>query len=62
MAEIKQMIITMRLHIKIISPCALNISSASLSDGDYDSEVLDQNKQTLSSQPPTDDQLNGSKK
>ena len=61
MAEIKQMIITMRLHIKIISPCALNISSVSLSDGDYDSEE-DQNKQTLSSQPPIDDQCNGSKK
>ena len=47
MAEMKQMIIAMRLHIKIISPCALNALSAlnasvSLSDGDYDSEISKQ--------------------
>lgn len=42
MAEMKQMIIAMRLHIKIISPCALNISSVSLSDGDYVSEISKQ--------------------
>ena len=53
MAEIKQMIITRRVHIKIISPHAVNISSVSLSTSSDAGIMIQsyQNKQTQSAIP-----------
>ena len=53
MAEIKQMIITRRVHIKIISPHAVNISSVSLSTSSDAGIMIQsyQNKQTLTYHP-----------
>lgn len=53
MAEIKQMIITRRVHIKIISPHAVNISPVSLSTLSDAGIMIQsyQNKQTQSSFP-----------
>ena len=47
MAEIKQMILAMRVHIKIISPHAVNISSVSLSDAGLWFKVTKTNKHSV---------------